>query len=132
MMENTDYNEVVNDPTDTPYMHSLMSAGTTMANYHAVYHPSDENYLAIAGGETYATGATYFPNINDPRANLGDALETAGKSWKAYEQGMGTPCNTTHAVRLRIRARRRAVLQLHRHQRQRRPLRGAPVRHHAS
>ncbi len=95
MMENTDYREVVNDPTDTPYMHTLMSAGTTMANYHAVYHPSDENYLAIAGGETYATGATYFPNINDPRANLGDALETAGKTWKAYEQGMGTPCNTS-------------------------------------
>jgi hypothetical protein len=95
MMENTDYNEVVNDPADTPYIHSLMSAGTSMANFHGVYHPSDENYLAIAGAETYTTGATYFPNINDPRANLGDALETAGKSWKAYEQGMGTPCNTT-------------------------------------
>jgi hypothetical protein len=95
MMENTDYNEVVGDPADTPYIHSLMSAGTSMANFHAVYHPSDENYLAIAGGETYATGATYFPNINDPRANLGDKLEAAGKSWKAYEQGMGTPCNTT-------------------------------------
>src|SRR5262249_12765532 len=27
--------------------------------------------------------------------NLGDKLESAGKSWKAYEQGMGTPCNTT-------------------------------------
>ncbi len=94
MMENTDYNEVVNDPADTPYVHSLMSAGTSMANFHAVYHPSDENYLAIAGGETYAVGGTYFPNINDPRANLGDSLETAGKTWKAYEQGMGTPCNT--------------------------------------
>jgi hypothetical protein len=95
MMENTDYNEIVNDPTDTPYLHSLMAAGTTMANFHAVYHPSDENYLAIAGGETYATGATYWPNIKDPNRNLGDSLEAAGRSWKAYEQGMGTPCNTT-------------------------------------
>ncbi len=24
----------------------------------------------------------------------GDLIETAGKTWKAYEQGMGTPCNT--------------------------------------
>ena len=95
MMENTDYAEVVDNPTDTPYMHTLMSEGATMANYHAVYHPSDENYLAIAGGATYATGATYWPNIKDPNKNIGDELVAAGKTWKAYEQGMGTPCNTT-------------------------------------
>jgi hypothetical protein len=95
MMENTDYNEVVNNPSDTPYLHTLMSQGTTMANYHAVYHPSDENYLAVAGGDTYATGATYFPNIKDPNKNIGDELTAKGESWKAYEQGMGTPCNTS-------------------------------------
>ena len=97
MMENTDYNEIMGDPTDTPYLHSLMAQGATMTNFHAQYHPSDENYLAIAGGDTYAKGATYWPNINDPHTNLGDELETAGKTWKAYEQGMGTPCNTTTA-----------------------------------
>ena len=97
MMENTDYNEIMGDPTDTPYLHSLMAQGATMTNFHAQYHPSDENYLAIAGGDTYASGAVYWPNINDPHTNLGDELETAGKTWKAYEQGMGTPCNTTTA-----------------------------------
>ena len=95
MMENTDYNQVMNDPADTPYLHSLMAQGATMADYHAVYHPSDENYLAVAGGDTYTTGATYYPNINDPGTNLGDEVEASGKTWKAYEQGMGTPCNTT-------------------------------------
>lgn len=95
MMENTDYDEVVNEPQDTPYLHTLMSEGATMANYHAVYHPSDENYMAVAGGETYATGATYFPNIKDPNKNIGDELTAAGKTWKAYEQGMGTACNLT-------------------------------------
>ncbi|MGW1810979.1 alkaline phosphatase family protein [Streptomyces sp. NPDC002078] len=94
MMENTDYSEVMNDPADTPYMHSLMTQGATLTDHHGVYHPSDENYLAIAGGDTYTKGATYFPNINSPERNLGDTLEAAGKSWKAYEQGMGTPCNT--------------------------------------
>lgn len=94
MMENTDYSEVMNDPADTPYMHSLMGQGATLTDYHGVYHPSDENYLAIAGGDTYAKGATYWPDINSPERNLGDTLEAAGKSWKAYEQGMGTPCNT--------------------------------------
>ncbi|MDH6140200.1 hypothetical protein P3T35_002208 [Kitasatospora sp. GP30] len=95
MMENTDYSEIMNDPTDTPFIHSLMSQGATLTDAHGVYHPSDENYLAIAGGDTYTKGATYWPNINSPQRNLGDTIEAAGKSWKAYEQGMGTPCNTT-------------------------------------
>ncbi|GAA2244589.1 hypothetical protein GCM10010430_28010 [Kitasatospora cystarginea] len=95
MMENTDYSQIMNDPADTPYMHSLMSQGATLTDAHGVYHPSDENYLAIAGGDTYTKGATYWPNINSPQRNLGDTIEEAGKSWKAYEQGMGTPCNTT-------------------------------------
>ncbi|MFJ9454174.1 alkaline phosphatase family protein [Kitasatospora sp. NPDC101447] len=94
MMENTDYTQVMNDPADTPFMHTLMSQGATLTDSHGVYHPSDENYLAIAGGDTYAKGATYFPNINSPQRNLGDTIEEAGKTWKAYEQGMGTPCNT--------------------------------------
>ncbi|MER5638925.1 alkaline phosphatase family protein [Kitasatospora sp. NPDC002227] len=95
MMENTDYNQIMNDPADTPFMHSLMAQGATLTDAHGTYHPSDENYLSIAGGDTYTKGATYWPNINSPQRNLGDTLEDAGKSWKAYEQGMGTPCNTT-------------------------------------
>ncbi|MDH6113383.1 hypothetical protein P3T36_001738 [Kitasatospora sp. MAP12-15] len=95
MMENTDYSEVMGDPADTPYIHSLMAQGANMTNQHGVYHPSDENYLAVAGGDTYTTGAIYWPNIKNPATNLGDTVEAAGKTWKAYEQGMGTPCNTT-------------------------------------
>ncbi|MEZ0069080.1 hypothetical protein ABIA32_005123 [Streptacidiphilus sp. MAP12-20] len=95
MMENTDYSQIMNDPADTAYMHSLMAQGATLTDYHGVYHPSDENYLAVSGGDTYTHGATYWPNINSPERNLGDTLETAGKSWKAYEQGMGAPCTTT-------------------------------------
>ncbi|MFR9797716.1 alkaline phosphatase family protein [Streptomyces sp. MS06] len=93
MMENTDYSEIMNDPADTPFIHSLMSEGATMTDAHAVYHPSDENYLAVAGGDTYAHGATYWPDINSPERNLGDTVEAVGKTWKAYEQGIGSPCN---------------------------------------
>ncbi len=95
MMENTDYTAVMGDPTDTPFIHSLMAQGANMTNQHGVYHPSDENYMAVAGGDTYTTGATYWPNIKSPGTNLGDTAEAAGKTWKAYEQGMGTPCNLT-------------------------------------
>ncbi len=95
MMENTDFRQVIGDRKDAPYLNALAARGTVLANYQAVYHPSDENYLAIAGGDTFVTGGQYFPNIHIASRNLGDLLESVGRSWKAYEQGMGVPCNTT-------------------------------------
>lgn len=95
MMENTDFRQVIGDRKDAPYLNALAARGTVLANYQAVYHPSDENYLAIAGGDTFVTGGQYFPNIHIASRNLGDLLESVGRSWKVYEQGMGVPCNTT-------------------------------------
>ncbi len=94
-MENTSYRQVMGDAADAPFIHQLAAQGTLLANYTAVYHPSDENYLAVADGDTAVRGAVYFPHIHLTLRHLGDSLEAAGKSWKAYEQGMGTPCNTT-------------------------------------
>lgn len=94
MMENTNYTQVIGDITDAPFMNSLAQSGTLLTNYSGVYHPSDENYLAVSGADTFVSGAIYFPNIKVSANHIGDLLEGAGKSWKAYEQGMGTPCNT--------------------------------------
>jgi hypothetical protein len=96
MMENTDYSEVIGDTTDAPFINSLANQGTLLDNYSGVYHPSDQNYLAIAGGNTFVQGAIYYPNIKVTSQNIADELEAAGKTWKAYEQGMGTPCNTSN------------------------------------
>ncbi len=64
MMENTDYDQIIGDTVNAPYINQLAARGTLLANYQAVYHPSDENYMAIAGGEGLVTGAVYFPNIH--------------------------------------------------------------------
>lgn len=93
MMENTDYGQLIGDEKNAPYMNSLASRGTLLANYQAVYHPSDENYLAIAGGDTFVGGGVYYPKIHIAARHLGDLIEAAGKGWKAYLEGMGTPCN---------------------------------------
>jgi hypothetical protein len=95
MMENTDYGQVIGDTTDAPFVNALASRGTLLANYQAVYHPSDQNYLAIAGGDTFVRDGAYFPRIHLAARNLGDLLEAAGESWKSYLEGMGTPCNTS-------------------------------------
>jgi len=96
MMENTDYSEVIGDTTDAPFINSLANTGTLLDNFSGVYHPSDQNYLAIAGGNTFVQGAIYYPNIKVTAQNIADELEAKGKTWKAYEQGMGTPCNTSN------------------------------------
>jgi hypothetical protein len=101
MMENTNGSAVLSGHSHMPFFHSLMARGATLANYHAVYHPSDENYLAIAGGDSYAKGAIYWPDINDPHPNLGDELESRGMTWKAYEQGMGYRCNDRASTEFR-------------------------------
>jgi len=93
MMENTNGSAVLSSHSHMPFLHSLLAQGATLANYHAVYHPSDENYLAIAGGDSYAKGAIYWPDIKDPHANLGDELQARSMTWMAYEQGMGYRCN---------------------------------------
>lgn len=96
-LENTDYSETIGS-SYAPYMNSLFQQGALLTNYTGVYHPSDENYLALSGGDTYTQGATYYPNINNPNQHIGDVLEAAGKTWKSYEQGMGTPCNMTNSA----------------------------------
>ena len=95
MMENTNYGQVIGDWKDAPCINSLLARGALLANYQGVYHPSDENYLAIAGGATFVEGPVYFPDIHVDAGNLGDLLQASGKTWKAYEEGMGTPCNTS-------------------------------------
>jgi len=95
MMENTDYAQVIGDTSNAPFINGLAARGTLLTNYNAVYHPSDENYLAIAGGAAFVRGAIYYPNIHVTFPHIGDAIEAIGKTWKVYEQGMGIPCNTS-------------------------------------
>jgi hypothetical protein len=93
MMENTNFDQVIGDTHDAPFINGLAASGTLLTNYSGVYHPSDENYLAIAGGNTFVQGAIYFPNIHVDAKTIADELEAQGKTWRAYEQGMGVPCN---------------------------------------
>ena len=95
MMENTDYGQIIGDSPDAPYVNSLLGQGTSLRNYQANYHPSDENYLAVAAGDTFVKGGRYFPKLKLDVTHIGDRIEAAGKDWKSYEQGMGTPCNTS-------------------------------------
>ena len=90
VLENHEYGDVIGNPT-LPYLNDLAQRyGLATASY-GVTHPSLPNYLALTGGDTFGvTSDCTDCFVKAP--NLVDQLESAGKSWKAYMDGMPTPC----------------------------------------
>ena len=91
LMENHSYAEVIGQP----YIASLAAQGATAGNYSATDHPSLPNYAELTSGQS-------FPNASsdcDPSAscqstarNIVDSVTSAGLSWHAYEESMGSAC----------------------------------------
>lgn len=113
LMENTS-KSTLDAATNTPYLKSLAQTYATGDDYHGVTHPSLPNYIALASGDTQGTSCDCDPTgsactaitcntlvhscgCSHAAATIADQIETAGKTWKAYAENMGTPCNTTSA-----------------------------------
>src|SRR5262249_54310727 len=47
VMENHDYNEIIGDTQDAPYINNLAANGALLTNYTAITHPSEPNYFAF-------------------------------------------------------------------------------------
>ncbi len=99
MFENQDFRTVIGNRKQLPYLNSLVPHGTVLANLFAEEHPSDGNYLAIAGGSTFGIPLTDPLEINpeysiDAR-NIGDLVDAAHETWRAYLQTAAGPCDDT-------------------------------------
>jgi acid phosphatase len=111
VMENTSL-DTLDSATNAPYLAGLKAAWATGADYHgaAAVHPSLPNYIAMTSGGSQGitcdcnptgkacTTCNAFSNncgCNRAVPHLGDQIETAKKTWKAYGESMGTPCNLT-------------------------------------
>lgn len=109
---------VDSDADESAYFKTLAASYATGDDYHGAHsggkavHPSLPNYIALTSGDSQGIGCDCQPlpeagtcngatcNIvasscgcNQSAPNLADQLETATKTWKAYGEGMGTPCN---------------------------------------
>lgn len=97
--ENQDVRAVVGNRRQAPYYNSLITEGSQLGQVYAEEHPSDGNYLALAGGSTFGIPLTDPLEINSQytiRApNLGDRVDAAGETWKAYEESAAGPCDDT-------------------------------------
>jgi hypothetical protein len=81
------------------YMSSLRSQGVFLNNAYGLTHPSQPNYTASTGGDTFGINgddpywvAPYVtsadPNSEPPVTSIVDLLEAKGLTWKAYAENI--------------------------------------------
>ena len=86
--ENHGFPDVIGNPA-APNLNALATQYGLATNYYAVAHPSEPNYVALLGGDTFgvSTDNAYYVNrVTAP--SLISQLDGAGISWKAYLQGV--------------------------------------------
>jgi len=97
--ENEDFNSIIGNTRQAPFMNSLLPKASLLSNFFAEEHPSDGNYLALAGGSTFGVPLTDPAEensqytINAP--NISNLIDTAHETWKAYLQSADGPCDDT-------------------------------------
>jgi YVTN family beta-propeller protein len=96
--ENQGYHAIIGNRR-AAYLNSLLPHASLLSNFFAEEHPSDGNYLALAGGSTFGIPLTNPLEENSQytiRArNIGDLVDAAHGSWKAYLQSANGPCDDT-------------------------------------
>ncbi|MGO8955921.1 MAG: alkaline phosphatase family protein [Streptosporangiaceae bacterium] len=97
--ENEDYRSVIGNTRLAPFLNSLLPHASLLADMFAEEHPSDGNYLALAGGSAFGIPLTDPLEENSQYTiharNIGDLVDSAHKTWKTYLQSANGPCDDT-------------------------------------
>jgi len=97
--ENEDFNTILGNTKQAPYLNSLVPQSSVLANFFAEEHPSDANYLALAGGSAFGVPLTDPLEENSQYTiharNIGDLIGAQHETWKAYLQSANGPCDDT-------------------------------------
>jgi phosphatidylinositol-3-phosphatase len=82
-----------------PYVDGLARQYAYATDFHAITHPSEPNYLAIAGGSTFGVTDDGPPSVNGAKvANASSVFDEAiarGLTAKLYAESMPSNCDTT-------------------------------------
>jgi hypothetical protein len=92
VMENKEYDQVIGSSA-APFVNGLASRSVLLTRSFAVGHPSLPNYLALVGGSTFGITSD-CTSCMAPGPSLADQLDGRGISWRAYMEGMPSPCFT--------------------------------------
>lgn len=88
VMENEEAKTVL---SGGPFETSLAEKYSYASHYYGVCHPSTPNYLALTSGNAWQCGTNDFRFYNT--SNLGNLLQSAGRSWDAFMETMPKPCD---------------------------------------
>ncbi|KAI9931838.1 hypothetical protein ASPWEDRAFT_104194 [Aspergillus wentii DTO 134E9] len=81
-LENIDYDKAEEDDN----MEWLASQGILLTNYYATTHPSEPNYCASAGGDTFGMDNDDFHQIPSNVSTIADLLDTKHIAWAEYQE----------------------------------------------
>ena len=90
LMENHSAGQIIASPK-TPYITRVARACGWASRFHSITHPSLPNYLALASGST-AGITTDCTACRSTGPSIFEQLETGGRSWRAYQESMPSPC----------------------------------------
>jgi YVTN family beta-propeller protein len=97
--ENEDLGAVLGNTKQAPFLNSLVPHSSVLAGFFAEEHPSDANYLALAGGSAFGVPLTdpleLNPQYTIHARNIGDLIGARHETWKAYLQSANGPCDDT-------------------------------------
>ena len=105
--ENKDYGSILGSP-DAPALNDYAHKYGYATHYYAVSHPSEPNYVAMAGGSTYGirdddafyctprdlrphcagSGEVGYPDHTIAKPDVTSQLEAAGLTWKDYNESL--------------------------------------------
>jgi hypothetical protein len=112
--ENKSYKQIIGNVADAPQMNSLASQYGLATEYYGVVHPSEGNYVAMLGGNTFGIhdddawfcqpkqqhldceesfNPNYQPHTINARS-LMDQLEESNLTWKGYFEDLPAPGST--------------------------------------
>jgi len=89
--ENHGFSDVIGNPA-APNLNALANQFGLATDYFGISHPSEPNYVALLGGNTFGVNSDnpYYTNtVSQP--SLIQQLDKANISWKAYLQGLPHP-----------------------------------------
>ena len=90
VFENRDYDTVIGS-ADMPFINALAEKHTLLSDYTGIQHPSLPNYLALIGGDTFGVNNDCIDCFID-QPSLPDLIESAGLTWKTYQEDMPSAC----------------------------------------
>jgi hypothetical protein len=89
--ENHNYDEIIGNTAQAPYINGLAAGGALLSNYDAVAHPSQPNYFALYAGSTF--GTTDDNSHSEPDPTLYTILKGAGLTFTGYVDESGSDFN---------------------------------------